>query len=66
MTPAAFIDADDERVVMHAHQRAVGARSRVPIEADFWFVHTMRDGKIARMDIYGSESQALKAVGLEE
>jgi ketosteroid isomerase-like protein len=66
MRPQAFIDANDQQVVMRLHQRAVGAQSGVPIEADFWFVHTMRDEKIARMDIYGSESQALKAVGMQE
>jgi ketosteroid isomerase-like protein len=62
MTPEEFVDANDEQVVLRLHQRAVGAQSGVPIEADFWFVHTVRDGKIARMEIYGSESQALEAV----
>jgi ketosteroid isomerase-like protein len=66
MRPQEFIDANDRQVVMRLHQWAVGAQSGVPIEADFWFVHTMRAGKIARMGIYGSESQALKAVGLSE
>lgn len=64
MRPEEVIDATDERVVLRVHQRAVGTQSRVPIEADFWFVHTLRDGKITRMDIYGDESGALQAFGL--
>jgi ketosteroid isomerase-like protein len=59
-----FVDANDEQVVVRIHQRAVGARSNVPVEADFWMVHTMRDAQMLRMDIYGSEAQALQAVGL--
>ena len=66
MTPQEFIDANDEQVVLRLHQRAVGTHSRVPIEADFWFVHTIRNRKMLRMDIYGSRSQAFQAAGLEE
>ncbi len=64
MSPEEFIDANDSQVVVRVHQRAVGAQSRVPIEADFWMVHTMRDAKMLRMDIYGSKAQALEAAGL--
>jgi hypothetical protein len=65
MTPEHFLDANEEQVVVRLHQQAVGAQSRVPIEADFWFVHTLRSRKLLRIDIYASEAQALKAVGLE-
>jgi ketosteroid isomerase-like protein len=64
VVPEEFIDANDSQVVVRVHQRAVGAQSRVPIEADFWMVHTMRDAKMLRMDIYGSKAQALEAAGL--
>ena len=66
MQPEEFMDANDEQVLVRIHQCAVGAQSGARIEADFWFVHTMRDGKIVRLDIYATASQALKAVGLEE
>jgi len=66
MSTEEFIDANDEQVVVRVHQRAVGVQSRAPIEADFWFVHTLRNRRGIRVDIYGSKSQALKAVGLEE
>jgi ketosteroid isomerase-like protein len=66
MSPEEFIDANAEQVVIRQRQRAVGARSGVPIEAEFWFVNTMRERKLLRLEIYASESQALKAVGLAE
>ena len=66
MSPEEFIDANERQVLVRLHQRAVGAHSGVPIEADFWFVHTMREGKLVRMDIYASEAQALAAVGLAQ
>jgi ketosteroid isomerase-like protein len=66
MSPEEFIDANAEQVIIRQRQRAVGARSGVPIEAEFWFVNTMRERKLLRLEIYASESQALKAVGLAE
>ena len=66
MTGEEFTDANDSQVVVRVHQRARGKKSRVPIEADFWFVCTLRGGKSARWDIYASEAQALEAVGLSE
>jgi hypothetical protein len=38
----------------------------VPIEADFWLVHTIRGQKVVRLDIYANKQQALEAVGLRE
>jgi ketosteroid isomerase-like protein len=66
MTAEKFIDANDDQVLVRLRQQATGAQSGVPIEAVFWFVHTMRNGKLVRLDIYAGESQALNAVGLEE
>jgi ketosteroid isomerase-like protein len=65
LTAEEFTDAGDTHVVVRVHQHALGARSGVPIEADFWMVQAIRDGKLVRLDIYGSEAQALDAVGLE-
>jgi ketosteroid isomerase-like protein len=64
MSPEEFIDANAEQVVVRQRQRAVGARSGVPIEAEFWFVNTVRGRKLLRLEIYASKSQALEAVGL--
>jgi ketosteroid isomerase-like protein len=66
LTGEEFIDANEDQVIVRIHQSAVGAQSGVPIEADFWHVHTMRDGKGTRLDMFPSKAQALRAAGLEE
>jgi ketosteroid isomerase-like protein len=66
VTAGQILDANDTQVVVQLHQRAVGSRSRVPIEADFWLVYTFGDDKVARLDFYASRAQALEAVGLRE
>jgi ketosteroid isomerase-like protein len=62
-TAEEFIDAG-ERVIVRVHQRARGHGSGVPVEADFWFVHTLSDGKITRLDMFASKGPALEAAGL--
>ena len=64
MRAESFVDANDDQVVVRAHQRAVGRASGVPTEADFWLVCTLSGGRITRMDIYAWEEQALRAAGL--
>jgi ketosteroid isomerase-like protein len=60
-----FIDAGDQ-VVVRNQQTARGDSSGVPIEMDFWFVYTVSQGKIVRVDMFVNEREALKAVGLRE
>jgi ketosteroid isomerase-like protein len=60
-----FIDAGD-RVIVRVHQRARGKGSGVPVEADFWFVHTLSEGKVIRLDMFASKAPALEAAGLRE
>jgi ketosteroid isomerase-like protein len=66
LTSPEFIDANDHQVVVRTHQTAVGAESGIAIEGDFWFVHTLRDAKIIRLDIVASKARALEAAGLSE
>jgi ketosteroid isomerase-like protein len=40
--------------------------SGVPIEMDFWFVHTISEGKVVRVDMFADERDALEAAGLRE
>ena len=61
-----LLDANDHQVVVRVHNRAVGAQSSVPIEGDFWFVHTLRDAKVTRIDMFASKARALEAAGLSE
>ena len=64
MSADAFTEAGPSQVIVHVHQRATGRASGAPIEADFWLVHTLRDRKITRTDIFVREQQALDAAGL--
>jgi len=54
------------QVVVRVHQTAVGARSGAPIEADFWFVHTLRDARLTRLDMLVNKADALAAAGVSE
>jgi ketosteroid isomerase-like protein len=58
-----FIDAGNHVVVRNRHT-ARGESSGVPIEMDFWFVHTVSQGKVVQVDMFENEQQALAAVGL--
>jgi ketosteroid isomerase-like protein len=66
VTADEFLDVSDSQVMVRVHQRAVGAASGAPIEADFWFVWTFRDHKVVRLDMYASKADALEAVGLRD
>jgi ketosteroid isomerase-like protein len=63
-TPEELVDANDHQVLVRVHQSAIGAQSGVPIEADFWFVHTLKGGKVIRLDMFASKARALEAAGL--
>jgi len=65
-TAEELIDANDRQVVVHVHQTATGSQSGAPIEGDFWFVHTLRDSKVIRLDMFASKGSALEAAGLAE
>ncbi len=64
--PEELIDANEQQVLVRVHQTAVGAQSGAPIEADFWFVHTLDGGKVTRLDMFASKARALEAAGLSE
>jgi ketosteroid isomerase-like protein len=65
VTAEEFIDAGD-RVIVRVHQKAVGRSSGAPVEADFWFVHTLSSAKVTRLDIFASKAPALEAAGLRD
>jgi ketosteroid isomerase-like protein len=66
VTADEFVDLSDSQFMARVRQRAVGTGSRAPIEADFWFVWTFRERKVARLDMYAREAEALEAVELRE
>jgi ketosteroid isomerase-like protein len=65
-TPEEFIDANDHQVIVRVHQTATGKQSGAPIEGRFWFVHTLRDGKLIRLDMLVSRERALEAAKLRD
>jgi ketosteroid isomerase-like protein len=66
ITPEEFIDANNTQVIVRVYQQAVGAQSRAPIEAHFWFVHTVSNDKVIRLDMFANRANALEAAGLRE
>ena len=59
------IDTGD-RVVSLFRIRAVGVGSGVPVERGDGMVWKFRDGKLARLDYFNDQGQALEAAGLRE
>jgi ketosteroid isomerase-like protein len=53
-------------VLVSALQRGRGEVSGVPIEEEVTFAFTVRDGAVARWQIFHSEEEALADLGLEE
>jgi ketosteroid isomerase-like protein len=53
-------------VLATARQRGRGIVSGAPMDAEATFVFTVREGLIARWQMFASEKQALEAAGLAE
>jgi ketosteroid isomerase-like protein len=60
-----YIDAGSQ-VVVRVHQTARGAGSGAPIEGDYWFVFTIAERQVTRLEIYSNRGEALEAVGLSD
>jgi ketosteroid isomerase-like protein len=63
---AASFWAVGDRVFVATRESARGAGSGVRLETESVFVSTVRDGRIVRLQIFGSERDALAALGLGE
>jgi len=61
-----IIDVSDDTLVSVTRHRGRGARSDIEMDFQVSYVHRLRDGKLARMEMYFDRRQALKAVGLTE
>src|SRR6478736_9791343 len=55
----------DSFVFVAMRESGQGRISGVPIENNSTFVYTLSEGRIVRIQIFGSEGEALEAVGLE-
>ncbi len=60
------IDVSDTTLVAVTRQRGRGAHSGIEMDITVAFVNTMRDGKLARMEMFFNRAQALEAAGVPE
>jgi len=65
VTVEEIIDAGD-RVVHSAHWRGRGRGSGIKVDARYYEVYTLRNGKIIRVNEYTERAEALEAAGLSE
>jgi hypothetical protein len=56
----------DGRVVSLIRQSAHGRQSGVPIVIHFFQLHTIRDGKVSKIEYFRHRADALQAAGLDE
>ena len=55
-----------ETVVVLARARAQGKASSVKLDAPRAYIHTIRNGRLARTQVFNDHTEALEAVGLSE
>jgi ketosteroid isomerase-like protein len=60
-----IIEAGDQ-VVLVAHHQGRGRGSGIKVDARFYEVYTLREGKVSRVDEYTEREEALEAAGLRE
>jgi ketosteroid isomerase-like protein len=65
VTAEKFVDAGD-RVLVTMRHRGRGRTSGVEVDARFFVVYTLREGKVSRVDEYTEREEALEAAGLSE
>jgi ketosteroid isomerase-like protein len=65
VTVEEFIDAGD-RVLVTLHHRGRGRESGIEVDARFYEVYAVSDGKVVRVDEYAQRAEALEAAGLPQ
>jgi ketosteroid isomerase-like protein len=60
------IDVSDDTLVSVTRHRGRGGHSEIELDYQVSHVYRLREGKLARLEMYFSRDQALKAVGLAE
>jgi ketosteroid isomerase-like protein len=66
VTPTDFIDVDENRVLVMLDVRARSRTHQVEMPVEGANLLTLRDGRIARIELFFDRSQALEAAGLRE
>ncbi len=54
------------RILVEVPQEGRLAGSNQVVKGTFWFLMSLRDGKIIRVDTYGERDQALEAAGVSD
>lgn len=58
-----LIDVSPDKVVSVTHHHGRGAESGIEMDFTVAYVHTLRDGLLARMEMFFSRDEALAAAG---
>ena len=66
VTPTEFVDVDQERVLVLMEVRARSKTHQVEVPLKAANLLTLRDGLIARLELFLDQTQALEAAGLSE
>jgi ketosteroid isomerase-like protein len=61
-----LIDVSDTQVVSVTRHRGHGPISGIEMDAVVAYVHTIRNGKLTRLDMFFSREQALDAAGVSD
>jgi ketosteroid isomerase-like protein len=64
--PLEFIEASPDCVVTPIRLSGRGRESGVPVEIHFFYVFTIRDGRLRKIEFFRHRAEALEAVGLSE
>ena len=60
------LDAGADVYVSTTRHRGHGRESGIEMDFNVFYVHRLRDGKLARLEMFFSREQALEAAGLSE
>jgi ketosteroid isomerase-like protein len=60
-----FVDAGDN-VIVGFRMSGLGRTSEAPVDLLGWSVHTLRNGRLIRTDVFERKAEALEAVGVSE
>ena len=66
VTPTDFMDVDENRVLVMLDIRARSRTHQVEMPVDGANLLTIKDGRVARIELFFERSQALEAAGLSE
>ena len=66
VTPTEFVDVDEERVLVLMEVRARSKTHRVEMPVEGANLLTIRDGKLARLEMFLDQNEAREAAGLSE